>query len=129
MPHRNEQLVRTGYEAFSRGDMDTLASLFAEHIVWHVPGRSPLAGDYEGIEAVIGYFVETMERSSGSFRVEVHDVLANDSHTVGLHTASGERGGKRLEDSQVLIIHVSDDKIASVWQHSSDQYSQDDFWT
>jgi uncharacterized protein len=129
MSHPNEQLVRTGYDAFSRGDMDTLRELFAEGVVWHVPGRSPLAGEYEGVDAVIGYFVETMERSSGSFRVEVHDVLANDSHTVGLHVASGERDGKRMEDSQVLVIHVRDGKIASVWQHSSDQYSQDDFWS
>jgi ketosteroid isomerase-like protein len=103
--------------------------LFTEGVVWHVPGRSPLTGDYEGVDAVIGYFVETMERSSGSFRVKVHDVLANDNHTVGLHVASGERDGKRLEDSQVLVIHVRDGKIASVWQHSSDQYSQDDFWS
>ncbi len=28
-----------------------------------------------------------MELTGGNFRVEVHDILANDEHAVGLHTA------------------------------------------
>lgn len=34
-----------GYEAFSRGDMETLRELFADDIARHVPGGNPLAGD------------------------------------------------------------------------------------
>jgi hypothetical protein len=28
-----------------------------------------------------------MELTGGNFRVEVHDIVANDEHAVGLHTA------------------------------------------
>ena len=129
MAHPDEDVVRRGYEAFSRGDIDTLRELFTEDVVWHVPGRSPLAGDHEGVDAVLAYFGQSMERTAGTFRVEVHDVIANDHHAVGLHVASGQRAGKQWTDSQVLVFHLRGGKIASVWQHYMDAYGTDDFWS
>ena len=38
MGHPNEDLIRRGYDAFSRGDMDTLRELYHPDIVWHAPG-------------------------------------------------------------------------------------------
>jgi hypothetical protein len=35
---------------------------------------------------VLGYFGKTMELTGGNFQVEVHDVVANDEHAVGLNT-------------------------------------------
>jgi uncharacterized protein len=96
MAHPNEELVRRGYDAFAKGDMDTLRELFDPQIVWHFPGRSPLAGDHRGVDAVLGFFGRTMELTAGSFRVEVHDVVADDRHTVGLHLSTGEREGRTL---------------------------------
>ena len=43
--HPNVERPRTGYAAYSSGDMDTITELFAEDILWHVAGRSPIAGD------------------------------------------------------------------------------------
>lgn len=49
MAHPNEDLVRDGFAAFGRGDIDALRDrYFAGDIRWHVPGRSPVAGDYDG---------------------------------------------------------------------------------
>jgi ketosteroid isomerase-like protein len=91
MAHPNEELVRKGYDAFARGDMDTLRELFDPDIVWHFPGRSLLAGDHRGTDAVLGFFGRTMELTAGTFRAELHDVVADDRHTVGMHLATGER--------------------------------------
>jgi hypothetical protein len=35
--------------------MDTLRELFDPGIVWHFPGRSPLAGDHRGTDVVLGF--------------------------------------------------------------------------
>jgi uncharacterized protein len=52
--HPNENLVREGVAAFQRGDLDALREkYFAEDIRWHLPGRSPLAGDYERVGQVL----------------------------------------------------------------------------
>ena len=52
MAHPNEELLRNGYAAFEKGDLDTLRGLFADDIVWHSPGKGPLACDYRGIDGM-----------------------------------------------------------------------------
>lgn len=49
----NASIVRSGYEAFNRGDLTTLTELFGDDVSWHTPGQSPLAGDVVGREAVV----------------------------------------------------------------------------
>jgi uncharacterized protein len=127
--HPNEGVVRNGYDAFSRGDMDALRGLFADDIVWHAAGRNPLAGDHRGIDEVLGYFGRTMELTGGTFRVELHDVVANDDHTVGLHVAKAQRDGRSFENRQGLIFHLRDGKVTEVWQLYEDQYANDDFFS
>jgi hypothetical protein len=55
--------------------------------------RSVLAGDHRGPDAILGFFGKTFELTAGTFRVEVHDVVADDRHTVGLHLATGRACG------------------------------------
>lgn len=128
MGHPNEDLVRRGYDAFSSGDMQTLRELFHPDIVWHALGRSQVSGDHRGVDAVLGYFGQTMELTGGTLRVEVHDVVANDEHAVGLHSVHAERAGKTLDDNNTLVFHVRDGKVTEVWQYSSDQYAADELF-
>jgi ketosteroid isomerase-like protein len=43
MAHPNENLVRRGFDAFSKGDVDTLRELFDQDAVWHTPVCTPSA--------------------------------------------------------------------------------------
>jgi ketosteroid isomerase-like protein len=94
MGHPNEDLLRQGYDAFARGDMDWLGEHFADDIVWHVPGQHQFAGDHRGKDAVFALFAKQMELTGGSFRLDIHDVLANDEHGVALATATATREGQ-----------------------------------
>ncbi len=127
MGHLNEDLIRSGYDAFAAGDMDTLRQVFTPDAVWHTPGRSVLAGDHRGIDAILGFFAQTMELTAGTFRAELHDVVAGDQHGVGLHLSRGERQGRTLEDRSVLVFHVRDGKATEVWQYVEDQDAFDQF--
>jgi ketosteroid isomerase-like protein len=83
MAHPNEDLVREGFAAFGRGDLDALQHQFlAEDIRYHFPGRSPIAGDYEGAAQVVQLFGRLFELSGGTVRIELHDVVANDEHAA-----------------------------------------------
>jgi uncharacterized protein len=86
MAHPNEELVRRGYEAFNNADVGMLQQLFADTTVFHEPGRSPISGDYQGLDQVLGFFGVLGERSGGTFRATLHDVVANDEHVVGIHS-------------------------------------------
>ena len=130
MAHPNEDLVREGFAAFGRGDMDTLRKqFFADDVRWHVSGRSPLAGDYEGPEQVIQYFARVIELTDGTFSIELHDVLANDEHAAALITIRGERAGKQLNDNTVLTYHIRDGKVTEVWGHATDLYAVDEVFS
>jgi len=128
MGHPHEDLVRRGYDAFTRGDMQTLRELFDPDIVWHAPGRSQLAGDHQGVDTVLGYFGKTMELTGGNFQVEVHDVVANDEHAVDLNTVHAERNSKTLQDNNSLVFHVRDGRVTEVWQYWTDQDAADELF-
>ena len=127
MAHPNEERMRKGYEAFVAGDMAALDQLFTDDVVWHVPGRHSLAGDHEGKQAVLELFAKNMEMTGGTFRLEVHDILANDEHGVALVVATAEREGNRLEDRQVHVLHVREGKVSEFWAHPGDAYAVDEF--
>ena len=127
MAHPNEDLARKGYEAFGKGDLDTLTELFADDIQWHTPGRNQLSGDLKGRDEVFAQFAKIAEITGGSFKLDVHDVLANDEHAVVLVTSTGTRDGKSLTDNQVHVLHVSGGKVTEFWGHPGDQHATDEF--
>jgi ketosteroid isomerase-like protein len=127
MAHPNEELVRRGFDAFARGDVDTLRELFDQDAVWHAPGRSSLAGDHQGVDAILGFFARTMEVTGGTFRVELHDVVANDEHAVAIYVERAQREGRTLDNKIVLVSHIRNGRLAEAWQLSEDQYAADEF--
>ena len=128
MAHPNEDLVRRGYAAFGSGDMDTIRELFDANIVWHGPGRNQLSGDYHGIDEVLQVFGKVFELTGGSFRLELHDVVANDDHAVGLVRATGDHDGKHLDDNSLQLFHIRDGKVTESWLYPGDPYTSDEFW-
>jgi uncharacterized protein len=129
MAHPNQELLRSGFDAFAKGDVDTLRELFDQSAAWHVPGRSQLSGDYQGVDAIVGFFARTMELTGGSFRAELHDVVANDEHAVALYVTRGEREGRTLENRDVLVSHIRNGKIAEAWLLTDDLYAADEFYS
>jgi ketosteroid isomerase-like protein len=130
MAHPNEDLIRRGFEAFSKGDMDALRNeQFTSDVKYHAPGRSPVSGDYNGVDEVLGAFAKLFELTGGTFKTELHDVLANDEHGVALAPASAQRDGKTFHDNGVLVFHFRDGKVSEFWLHSFDLYAGDEFFS
>ena len=129
MAHPNEDLVREGFAAFGRGDMDALPKYWTDDIRFHVPGRHPAAGDYQGIEQALQFHARMAELSRGTVSTEVNDVLANDERVVVLLTARGERAVKQMNVSNVTVYNFRDGKLAEVVSHSADQYAVDEFYS
>src|SRR6202453_593459 len=111
MTESDEDRVRQANAACARADLGALQSQFlAEDVVWHVPGRGPLAGDYQGIAEVIALFSKIAELSGGTARFTLHDVLANGNHMISLATVTAERAGKQYQDKLVHVMKVHDGK-------------------
>ena len=128
MAHPNEALLRGDYEAFGKGDMDHIRETFTDDIVAHVTGTSPIAGVYEGQDAVFGFFGQLFERSGGTFAVEVHAVLGDDEHGTVWSRQTGQREGRELDSNAVELFHFRDGKISGFWSLAEDQGAVDGFW-
>jgi uncharacterized protein len=130
MAHPNEDRTREAYASFGRGDFDALKNQFwADDIRYHVPGRGPTSGDYEGVDQVLGFFQQTFELTGGTVRIELHDVLANDEHAVALLTMRAERAGKQLETNVVQVAHIRDGKTTESWLCPADPVAIEEFWS
>ena len=127
--HPNVEHARRGYEAFAKGDLATLSELIAADAVWHVRSVGPLNGDYHGRDQVFGFFGRLAEETGGTFRLDVHDILANDEHTAVLATLSASRGGKSVETPVVNVSHNDGDgKITEFWTSTTEPEAAIDFW-
>jgi uncharacterized protein len=127
--HPHEEVFMRTYEAFTAGDLEVLAELFADDVVWHTPGRNQLSGDYQGRDATFASFAREFELSGGTYAVQLHDVLADDYHTVALLRCTAEHDGKTLDMNYVLVFHISGGKITEAWELWSDQGVLDEFWS
>jgi ketosteroid isomerase-like protein len=128
--HANVGRVRAGYKAFQEGDMDGVFEFFDEGILFHVPGNNPIAGDYKGRDEVLGFFGKLIQETGGTFKLEVHDILANDEHGVGLCVNSGERNGKKLSQNIAQVFNLNaEGKVVEFWGYPEDAAEVDEFWS
>ena len=126
--HPNATLFRRGYEAFNSGDMDTIRGLFDEHIVWHNGGRSRFSRDAHGIDETLGFFLELVQASGGTFHLDIHDIVANDDHAVALVTSHLEVGGVKYEDLGSHVVHMKDGRVTESWFFAWNPYQQDELF-
>jgi ketosteroid isomerase-like protein len=128
MAHDNLKVLQDGYAAFGAGDIGRLSELFTDDVTWHVPGNNALSGDYHGKQEVFGFFGKLAELTNGTFHLEVHDLLADDTHGIGLAKVTGTRGDRTLEVNDVNVFHLLDGKVTECWLATTDQQAEDAFW-
>lgn len=126
--HPNAAVLERLFQAFQSGDSQAMAALFADDVVFHMPGRGRMAGTFKGKEAVFGW-LEGMGAAAGEgFEADVHAIMADDEHAVALITERGEKNGKTYEWREVDVYHVSNGKITEGWVIFDDLYAADEFF-
>ena len=130
MNNENIERMRRGYDAFAKGDLDTLRDLFSPDIVWHSGGNNPLTGDYKGIDEVFGYFGKIFEATNGDMQTEVHDLLANDEHGVAItHVRASRPDGRTMDMNQIGVFHQDDqNRVTEAWILPEDTQAADAFF-
>ena len=126
----NAAIMRRAYEAFNSGDMNTLIELFDERAVWHLPGRSSMANDYQGRDATLAYFGQIGQETGGTFQAELQQLFAgDDGRVIGLQRSTAERNGKRLDVGNCIVFELRDGKVVDGREHFNDLYAWDEFWS
>src|SRR2546423_14538130 len=109
--HPNVVAVRRGYNAFNKGDIDTLTELLGDNVVWHVPGRSKIAGDYRGREATLAYFARLDEVTGGSYQADLHIAVGDDEHVVSIDRSTATTGEARYDENELVVFRFCNGRV------------------
>lgn len=114
--HPNAQALREGSRRMEEtGDPTTMGDMLTDDVVWHEIGRDdPIRGKDALMERYQG-MPEGVE-----FKVETHDIVANDEHAVQLVNVTATMDGRTLNYRTAEIYHMRDGKIAERWAFSDD---------
>lgn len=115
MSHPNAEVVRAAYEAFSKGDLEGVSNFIAENCVWHIKSSGPLTGDHEGRGGVLGFLGRLMEETAGTFKTELHNVVADDDYAVALLDVSATRNGKSVSSKQAAVYRIENGQTTEAW--------------
>ena len=126
--HPNETLVRTGYDAFVRGDIDAVRRFLHPDVIWHVAGTGPLAGVYKGHGELLEFLARVARLTEGTITIEAGDILASDDQVVVLTHLRARRGEQVLDDRGVAVFKISDGVATEVHMFAEDQMALDAFF-
>ncbi|HEU4422180.1 MAG TPA: nuclear transport factor 2 family protein [Pilimelia sp.] len=127
--HPHVALVRGGYEALSRGDIEAMSEFAVEDVAFHVPGRHQFAGDYRGLSAAREYYQRLDNATHGPYRIELEHIFADDrGHVVAVHRTTAERHGQTLDQRRATLFTIEDGRVVAIHVLDEDVAATDAFW-
>jgi ketosteroid isomerase-like protein len=112
--HTNATKVRELMKGMDQGSYEAMNDALADDVVWHMIGApEPLHGKQEMLSSLSSL-------GDYEFSGHVHDVVANDDHTIALVETTVTRGGKTLTYRTAEIMHMKDGKVTERWAFSDD---------
>ena len=114
---------------YAGGPVEPVADLLAADIVWHVPGRSPIAGEYRGREAVLDYFTTRRRLAGGAMKITKHAELAGTDVLVQLADGSVTSNGEEIAWRTAGVYRVAGGRIAEAWLVPLEAAAFDEAWT
>ena len=107
-----------------------MRELLVADITWTVPGDSPIAGTYHGLEEVLDYFRRRRELAGRTFRMQRRDVLVGEGDRVAALTdGAATIGGVERRWSTVGLYEVAGGRVAACWLLPLDQRAFDTIWS
>ena len=106
----NVDTAKAAYEAFSSGDMETLAGYFAENAEWHTSDELPNGGTTSGRDEILANFGRIPEYWS-EFSVVPDDFIDGGDKVVvhGTQTGTAAEGGGSFEASYLHLMEFDSD--------------------
>lgn len=116
---------------YGGGEEQALRALLDPGITWTVPGVSPIAGTYRGIEEVFGYFTRRRDRAAGTFRMHRRDVLIGEgSRVAALTDGTASISDTEQVWSTIGLYEITErDRISACRLLPFDQAAFDAIWS
>ncbi|MDX6286930.1 MAG: uncharacterized protein QOG53_2415 [Frankiales bacterium] len=124
----NVETIRRGFEAFNKGDAETLTEIIATDCVQHVGGNNRFSGDHKGRDNMLTMYGEMGSLTDGTMQAVLGDVYATEHGVVALYTATAMRNGKSLNEKMALVFQLVDGKAVDLDDVPLNGKVNDAFW-
>ena len=125
--HHHFEVSRCLWNAIADADVPVLRQVLAPKTVWHMPGRSPLAGTYVGVDAVLEFMAHIGELCD-DLRSDLIDVFVSESGAVLRYAVTARRGPHELQVEQLFLTRIRDGRVEQARFVPLDQEAYDRFW-
>lgn len=124
------QIARAVFRALNGRQLKAAAVLFDDSSVLRLPGRSGLAGDYQGRDAIVGLLGEMADLTRGTLRLSAGRVTrsARGSAAVG-GRAEAVRRSRRLDAGIEVVVTIDGGLAREISITHDDQAHVDEFWS
>jgi ketosteroid isomerase-like protein len=115
MREQNIALIQTVFDAFGRGDIQTILNHLADDVDWRLETTAtniPFAGVRRGKQEVAGFF-QLLGTTAEQHDLEISDYVADGDHVIALGRFSAvvKTTGKKLDGAVALAFKVEGGKI------------------
>ena|SRR5438874_10797819 len=117
----NTEIVKGMYDAFGRGDIETILNGLADNVEWLSGPESktiPSSGTFRGRSAVAGFFkkvADTMEFDS--FKPERYVEQGDTVVALGSYTGRTKPGNKQFRSPWAMVFTFRGGKVALFEEH------------
>ena len=122
----NLKIVEAYAEAWRRGDLGTLVSLYHDDFTLHYGGANRLSGTHVGKDAALKALAE-VSRATGRKLVEIVDVMAGTARATIVARERFDARGVVAELERVLVYRIADGCLRECWVYDADQAVVDRF--
>ncbi|MDI2127293.1 nuclear transport factor 2 family protein [Yinghuangia seranimata] len=127
--HPDVTLVKNGYAAFNRGDMDALRGMLTTDCVHHVPGLHQLSGHHKGVDACLDYYMKMGMMTDGTMKVELQSVMPDGrGHAISVHRITATREGRSIDTLGSLFFTIVGGKMSDIDECVEDLDLGNEFW-
>ena len=107
----NVDTARAAYEAFGRGDLETLKEMLSEDSTWLTSDELPLGGETRGRDAILANMAQIPKYWS-SFSVEPEEFIDAGDWVVARGTQRAGNDNGSFESPFAHLMKFADGKIA-----------------
>ena len=108
------------------GDRETGYRFLAEEVTFHIPGRSPFAGEHRGRDAAVNYIESAIALAhEGEVELELIDTLASRERVALLLHERFKRPDGVVDIRRANVYRIAGGEIVEVWIFEADQYAVD----
>ena len=123
-------LAQAFHNALLGKDAPAVEAVLDDASLLHIAGRSGLAGEYHGEEAILGLLKRMEQLTDSTLEFSSSRVLTADDRTIVLcGYSSGTRRGKCLDADAVHILSLRAGRVREIWVFHQNQDQVDDFWS